>query len=171
MFCSWRESNHDFSVVWSVAQLLYRPTTLYWLHICVYFGGPYISGATFCSVAPNICSSAVRNVRDVTLLTRRFLLWLLDFVKWWHPDLFIIGVYVHDVTALYVCLGFQVYREFYFGVVYYTLTLCYVDLYSQIRCAVDVNECASIASEKECCVSCPRYLFESHCRICIPCSV
>jgi len=29
---------------------------------------------------------------------------------------------------------------------YYTLTLCYVDLDTQIRCAVDVSECASVSA-------------------------
>ena len=43
------------------------------LYLCL-FRGPYISGPKFCTVATNICRSAVRNVFDVTVLTRRILM-------------------------------------------------------------------------------------------------
>jgi hypothetical protein len=49
-------------------------------YLCL-FQDPYISGAKFCTVAPNICGYTVRKVFDVTLLTRRILKWLLDFCK------------------------------------------------------------------------------------------
>jgi hypothetical protein len=75
-------------------------------YLCL-FQDPYIAGAKFWTVEPSICGYTVRIIFHVALLTRRILMRI--FIKWWHPDVFIVCVciwilWLRTVLGLYTIL-------------------------------------------------------------------